>query len=199
MLKVGISGGIGSGKTTACHIFAHLGIPIYYADDRAKWLMTNKSDLIASIKNLFGSSAYLQDGQLNRQHLSRIIFTEPEKRKQLNALVHPAVWKDGEDWHLAHANAPYTLKEAALIFESGGHKLLDKVIVVTAPKELRLQRVMNRDQVDEAAVLARMAAQMPEEEKVALADFVIYNDGNKLLIPQILKIHRILKGVRSEE
>ena len=192
MLKVGITGGIGSGKTTVCQIFASLGIPIYYADERAKWLMSHDPDLVRAIKDLFGNQAYSENGQLNRSHLSKIIFTEPEKREQMNALVHPAVWKDGEQWNAVQKEVPYTLKEAALIFESGGHRQLDKIIVVTAPEELRIARVVERDQVDAEAVRARIAAQLPESEKVALADFVIINDGQHLLIPQVLTIHREL-------
>lgn len=192
MLKIGITGGIGSGKTTVCRIFASLGIPVYNADQRAKWLMTNDVELVQAIKDLFGASSYYEDGQLNRQHLSDIIFAEPEKREQLNALVHPAVWRDGDRWNESQQQTPYTLKEAALIFESGGNKLLDKIIVVTAPEDLRITRVVRRDGVERAAVKARIAAQMPESEKVALADYVITNDGKQLLIPQVLEIHREL-------
>lgn len=192
MLKVGITGGIGSGKTTVCRIFASLGIPVYNADQRAKWLMTNDPDLVTAIKKLFGPQAYYENGQLNRQYLSDIIFAEPEKRRQLNALVHPAVWKDGDHWNETHRDAPYTLKEAALFFESGGDKLVDKIIVVTAPEELRIKRVVRRDGTERASVQARMAAQMPQAEKVKRADFVIINDGARFLIPQVLQIHRQL-------
>lgn len=199
MLKIGITGGIGSGKTTVCHIFASLGIPVYNADRRAKWLMTNEPELVRSIKELFGPEAYYENGQLNRQHLGDIIFAEPEKREQLNALVHPAVWRDGDRWNEENRDAPYTLKEAALIFESGGDKLLDKIIVVTAPEDIRITRVVRRDGVERAAVKARIAAQMPESEKVVRADFVIVNDGKQLLIPQVLEIHRELAGIRVEK
>lgn len=199
MLKIGITGGIGSGKTTVCRIFASLGVPIYYADERAKWLMVNDTDLIRSIKELFGEEAYLPDGQLNRRHLSDLIFSEPQKREQMNALVHPAVWRDGEQWNAAFSDQPYTLKEAALIFESGGYRQLDKVIVVTAPEEIRIDRVVQRDQVDAAAVQARISAQMPESEKVARADFVINNDGRHFLIPQVLEIHQALLRQAAEQ
>lgn len=199
MLKIGITGGIGSGKTTVCNIFASLGIPVYNADRRAKWLMTNEPELVRSIKELFGPEAYYENGQLNRQHLSDIIFAEPEKREQLNALVHPAVWRDGDRWNEENREAPYTLKEAALIFESGGDKLLHKIIVVTAPEDIRITRVVRRDGVERAAVKARIAAQMPESEKVERADFVIVNDGKRMLIPQVLEIHRELAGIIVEK
>lgn len=198
MLKVGITGGIGSGKTTVCQIFAGLGIPVYYADERAKWLMVHDPELVSSIEALFGEEAYFADGQLNRKHLSDIIFSEPNKREQLNALVHPAVWRDGARWNEEQQETPYTLKEAALIFESGGHRQLDKVIVVSAPEDTRIERVVNRDQVSVDAVRARIAAQMPESKKVALADFVINNDGRRLLIPQVVDIHHKLMAAVKE-
>ncbi|PHN08412.1 dephospho-CoA kinase [Flavilitoribacter nigricans] len=199
MLRIGITGGIGSGKTTVCRIFASLGIPVYNADQRAKWLMSNDKELIEAIKSLFGPEAYYENGQLNRQHLSDIIFSEPKKREQLNAIVHPAVWQDGDRWNAEHPDAPYTLKEAALIFESGGHKHLNKVIVITAPEDLRITRVVRRDGVERAAVKARIAAQMPESEKVSRADFVIFNDGHQMLIPQVLQIHRQLIAMSGGE
>lgn len=197
-LKVGITGGIGSGKTTVCKIFESLGIPVYYADERAKWLMSNDPELIQGIKKLFGDTAYDSDGNLNRSHISGIVFHDPEKLEQLNALVHPAVAKDGSTWNQAQSGVPYTLREAALIYEAGIDKHLDYVIVVTAPLEMRIQRVMNRDGVSREAVEARIARQMPETEKVKLADFVIYNDGERALIPQVLTIHQqLLKEVEK--
>lgn len=194
MRKVGITGGIGSGKTTVCKIFETLGIPIYYADDRAKWLMVNSPALQTGIINLFGKESYDEEGQLNRAYIGGIAFKHPKKLQKLNALVHPAVFVDGENWQqeqLAH-QFPYTLKEAALLYESGSHKFLDKMIVVTAPEELRIERVMKRDGLDKEAVQDRIARQMPEAEKVAQADYIITNDGQQLLIPQVLEIHQQL-------
>lgn len=191
-LKVGITGGIGSGKTTVCKIFETLGIPVYYADERAKWLMVNDPDLIKDIKVLFGEAAYNSEDHLNRKYISDIVFNNPEKLNQLNSLVHPAVAKDGSAWNQAQVGVPYTLREAALIYEAGINKHLDYVIVVTAPLELRIQRVMQRDQIPREAVEARIDKQMPEEEKVRLGDFVIVNDGEQALIPQVLAIHQKL-------
>lgn len=191
MLKVGITGGIGSGKTTVCRVFEWLGIPVYYADDRAKWLMTHDTALRQGITELFGTEAYLPDGSLNRAHIAGRAFQDSGVLKKLNNLVHPAVHRDGEGWHQAQ-NAPYTLREAALLYESGGYRLLDKMIVVTAPEELRIQRVTARDGTARAAVEARIAQQWPEEEKVALADYIIRNDGETALLPQILEVHRRL-------
>lgn len=194
MLKVGITGGIGSGKTTVCKIFETLGIPIYYADDRAKWLMVNSPALQTGITNLFGKESYNEAGQLNRAYIGGIAFKHPKKLQKLNALVHPAVFVDGENWQQEQMTlqAPYTLKEAALLYESGSHKFLDKMIVVTAPEALRIERVMKRDGLDKTAVQDRIARQMPEEEKVAQADYIINNDGQQLLIPQVLDIHQQL-------
>lgn len=192
-LKIGITGGIGSGKTTVCKIFETLGIPVYYADERAKWLMTNDATLVKEIKGLFGESAY-ENGQLNRAFIAQIAFNDPEKLNQLNALVHPAVQRDGNAWQEAQPNVPYTIKEAALLFESGSYLYLNKIIVVTAPLDVRIQRVIHRDHTNRAAVEARIAKQMPEEEKVKRADFIIVNDGATALIPQVLNIHQVLQS-----
>ena len=199
MLKIGLTGGIGSGKSTVARIFEVLGIPVYYADDRAKQLMVSDPDLIAGIKGLFGSKAYLPDGTLNRALIAERAFSEPSLLKKLEALVHPAVFTDGDRWHDAHQDVPYTIKEAALLFESGGYKKLDKVIVVTAPEEMRIQRVVHRDGTTREAVLARIRQQMPQEEKVRLADFVIVNDGNHSLIQQVGHIHRQLLQLSQNE
>ena len=199
MLKIGITGGIGSGKTTVCRIFEKLGIPIYYADDRAKKLMVEKKEIINQVKKIFGKRAYYKNGKLNRKHISKIAFSNPEKLHALNAIVHPAVEKDATEWSQRQKNTPYTIKEAALIFESGSHRSLDKIITVTAPQLLRIQRVMQRDQTTEAAVLARISKQMPEEEKVKKSDFIILNDGSESLILQIWKIHQQLKSLSQQK
>ena len=192
-LKVGITGGIGSGKTTVCQIFETLGIPVYYADDRAKALMVEDEKLISDIKNIFGEAAYLPDGELNRKHIADIAFHNPLKLKELNAVVHPAVLEDGNRWHAEQKDAPYTLKEAALIFESDSYKHLDKIMTVFAPQNVRLERVLLRGgNLTKQDIEARMAKQLPEEEKVKRADFIIYNDGEQALIPQVMKIHQLL-------
>ncbi len=191
MKKIGITGGIGSGKTTVCKIFETLGIPIYYADDRAKALMVQSESIRSQIKEVFGEAAYLENGMLHRAHIAGIAFSNPDKLSQLNAIVHPAVAQDAADWQ-ATQTTPYTLKEAALLFESGSYRALDAIITVYAPKALRLKRVMQRDGADEAAVLNRMNKQMPDMDKLNLADFVITNTGEEPLIPQVLRIHQHL-------
>lgn len=191
-LLVGITGGIGSGKSTVARIFSILGIPIYSADDRAKWLMGNDKELINHIKKAFGSESYLSDGSLNRSFLAKTVFSDPEKVKTINALVHPAVVKDFLDWS-AQQNSPYVLKEAALIFETGGNKSLDHVINVSSPLKVRIARTLMRDPFrSEEQVNQIINQQLPDEQKNELADFVIKNTDNKLLIPQVLKIHQQL-------
>jgi len=196
MLKIGITGGIGSGKSTICLIFEVLGIPIYNADTRAKWLMINHKDLKQEIIKIFGQLAYLQNGSINRVYLATRVFNDPILLKQLNALVHPVVASDYEQWHFSQQKVPYTLKEAALLFESGSYQKLDKIITVFAPKAVRIDRILKRDQTDIAAIEARMEKQMPEEKKIELADFLINAHGT-LLIPQVMEIHQKLLKLPS--
>ena len=198
-LRVGITGNIGSGKTTVCQIFATLGIPIYYADPAARRLMESNPELIRAITRLLGPRAYNPDGSLDRAFVAKQIFGNESRLHTLNELVHPAVGQDGLRWHRQQTQVPYTLYEAALIFESGGSQRMDAVIVVTAPETVRLQRVMDRDASSEAEVRARLARQWPEARKVELADFIIVNDGAHLLIPQVLAIHRQLKAQATDE
>ncbi len=192
ILKAGITGGIGSGKTTVCKVFETLGIPVYYADYHAKQLMVNDPRLVAGIKKLFGPESYFEDGSLNRPYVAGEVFGNDEKLRRLNRLVHPAVAEDSERWHHAQEKVPYTLKEAALLFESGNFNNLDKVITVFAPEELRIKRVMERDEATEESIRARMAKQMPEEEKIKRADFVVHNDGKHSIVEQVLDIHHKL-------
>lgn len=193
ILKIGITGGMGSGKTTVCKIFETLGIPIYYADDRAKSLMVEDKTLINKVKQAFGEDAYGLDGTLNRAYISQIAFSNPMKLTELNAAVHPAVLRDGEKWHQAQHDVPYTLKEAALLYESGSDAVLDKIIMVFAPKNVRIERVLLRGGLTRDEIEKRMAKQLPDEEKMKKADFIIYNDGEKGLIGQVLAIHAQLK------
>lgn len=193
-LRVGITGGIGSGKTTVCRIFEAFGIPVYYADDQARWLIANDPDLKTAMIDIFGPEVYLPDGTYNRALVGGIVFKDPAKLAALNAAVHPAVERHAQAWHAAQAKKglAYTLKEAALLVESGSYKMLDKLIVVTAPEALRIRRVMERDGISEAAVQARLDSQLPEAEKVRLADFVINNDGKHSLVQQVWDLHRAL-------
>ncbi len=198
-LRVGITGGIGSGKTTVCRIFEALGVPVYDADYWAKWLIANDPEVRMALVALFGPEAYLPDGAYNRAFVAGIVFNNAEKLAALNAAVHPAVEQHSRAWHDRQAlvGHPYTLREAALLVESGGYLLLDALIVVTAPEEIRVQRVMARDGIEAAAVRARIRNQMPEAEKIALANYLIVNDGQHLLIPQVWAVHRKLRAFRD--
>ena len=190
MLKVGITGGIGSGKTTVCKIFETLGIPVYYADLRAKEIMNSDAEVILQVKQLFGEDAYSKSGELNRKFIAEKAFDNKDLLQKLNAIVHPAVFQDTLVWFQSHQDKPYTLYEAAIMFESGSYKFLDKVITVFAPLEDRIERTMKRDKLNKEEVMERINKQMPEEEKMKRADFVIYNDYSQPLIEQVLTIHR---------
>lgn len=189
---VGITGGIGSGKSTACRIFSILGVPIYYADDRAKWLMANDEELKAGIISNFGTESYSPDGSLNRAYLASVVFADENKIAVINSLVHPAVKKDFENWASDQKTA-YVLKEAALLFETGSYQDLDKIINVSAPLKTRITRVLMRDRHrSEQQVNEIIDKQWSDEEKNQKADYVIKNNENKLLIPQVLEIHKKL-------
>lgn len=189
-LRIGVTGGIGSGKSIVCKIFSLLGAPVYDADSRAKALMTEDHLLIENIKEKFGSQAYHDDGSLNRTYLSKAIFNNSHQLSVLNSLVHPRVAIDSENWFKENQNARYCIKEAALLFESGSYKMLDQIIVVTAPTELRIQRVLNRDKGRVRGEIEKIIQnQISETEKISRADFVIHNDEQLLVIPQVYKLH----------
>jgi dephospho-CoA kinase len=190
MIRIGITGGIGSGKTLICRMFKSLGIPVYHSDEEARSLMQEEASLVSGIVKLFGEEAYI-DGSLNRSMIAKRVFQDNKLLNQLNALVHPAVGRDFVRWTETQRNTPYLIKEAAILFESGAEKGLDRVIVVTAPEELRIQRIIQRDQLSREQILSRMKQQWSDEERSQLADFIIVNDGKRMLIPQVLKIHRM--------
>lgn len=188
MLKIGLTGGMGSGKTTVSKIFSVLGIPVFYADEAAKTIMNENAALKEGIINLFGKEAYTNN-ILNRKYISGIVFNDKFKLEQLNALVHPVTIAAADEWANAQSSA-YIIKEAALMFESPAAANLDYVIGVYAPQHLRFQRVMNRDNVSREAVLARMNNQLDETIKMKLCDFVIINDEQTAVLPQVLDLHK---------
>ena len=196
MLKIGITGNIGGGKTTVSKIFEVLGIPVFYADDAAKQVMTTDPILIATLKSAFGKDAYFEDGTLNRKHIAAIVFNDEKQLAKLNSIVHPAVFRAFDTWTAQVKNVPYVLKEAALLFESTSYKMCDHSIMVTAPLELRIQRVMKRDGLTKAEVESRNARQFSEEKKTALADYVIRNDDTELVIPQVLALHEQFLSIK---
>lgn len=190
MLKIGITGGIGSGKTTICKVFETLGIPVFYADTVAKQIMTTDSILIAGIKDTFGTQSYFEDGVLNNKHIANIVFSNEVELNKLNALVHPAVFRAFDEWDAKlPKHLPYSLKEAALLFESGSYEMCDKNILVTAPQALKIARVIQRDKVSEEQVLARMNKQFTDRQKLKMADYFIENNENKSIILQVLDLH----------
>ncbi len=191
MMRVGITGNIGSGKTLVCSVFEHLGVPVYYSDQAGRRI-SQSAEVISEIAAVFGKAVLQADGQIHRKALSAIVFNSKAALQSLNAIIHPRVRADYEKWCLAHASAAYTLMESAILFEHAFYQQMDYNICVQAPKPLRVQRVMQRDGVAKEAVEARMANQWPEDKKIVLSDFVIYNDGKQMLIPQILDLHRTL-------
>ncbi len=190
MLRIGLTGGLGSGKSTVAHIFEVLGIPVYYADAASKRLMNDDEKVKADVQNAFGKEVY-PDGKLNRKYLSEIVFKDEKKLELLNSIVHPATLQDADEW-MKKQTSPYAIKEAALIFESGSNKFLDFVIGVRSPLTLRLQRAIKRDNISGEEAMLRINKQMNEEEKINLCDFVIVNDEQQMIIPQVLALHKSL-------
>jgi dephospho-CoA kinase len=190
MLKIGLTGGIGSGKSTIASIFEVLDIPVYYADNVAKQLMQEDDLLVKSIIQNFGESCY-EAGKLNRAYLSSIVFNNKSKLELLNSIVHPVTIAHAENW-MKNQTAPYCIKEAALIFESNSNKYLDYVIGVHSPENLRINRIMSRDKISEIEIKSRIDAQMNEAEKMAKCDFVINNNEIELIVPQVLSVHQKL-------
>lgn len=190
-LQIGITGGIGSGKSIVCKIFQTLGVPIYDADSRAKYLMTTDGILMSQIRKEFGDLSYDSLGQVNRQYLAANVFGHAAKLERLNELVHPRVGEDYTNWTRKHADKGYVIKEAALLFETGSHQHMDKIIVVFSPLELRLKRIQARDKHRPASqIMDIINKQWSDEDKMSRADYVIYNNEHQLIIPQVLALHQ---------
>jgi dephospho-CoA kinase len=188
---IGLTGGIGSGKTTIANHFMKSGVPVYIADDEARKIMQS-DEIIEEIKKTFGTAIF-ENGILNREKLAQIVFSEPEKLKLLNAIIHPAVKKHFRNWILNHKNAPFIIYEAAILFESGSYKDCDKIITVTAPMESRIQRVIDRDNSSREQVLKRINAQWNDDQRIAKSDYVIENDSLEIAKSEVDKILKILK------
>jgi len=200
MLLIGTTGGIGSGKSVVASVFRCLGIPVYDADSHAKALMTTDGNLQEAIKKEFGTLTFNEHGRLNRAYLASQVFPDPERLKKLNRLVHPRVAEDFEHW-VEKQNAvrtfPYVIKEAALLYDSGSNSRLDKIIVVTAPDEVRIQRVQKRDGRSPQEIEQIFERQMSQEEMIKRSDFTVSNDNRHLIIPQILKLHDIFQQLKK--
>lgn len=199
MLKVGITGGIGTGKSFVADIFSILGIPVYEADRRAKELTEENPRLKKQIVDLLGTQAYTPEGKYNRIYISQLIFKDADLKRALEALIHPEVLNDGKDWFKRQEEQgyPYCLKEAALLYESGSDRELDKIIVVDAPLELRIRRLIKRDRLSEEEIMSRVGQQWDQEIKKEKADFIIINDGLHPVILQVLGIHHQLMRAAS--
>lgn len=195
MLKIGLTGGIGSGKSTVAQIFEILGIPVFYADDQAKKLLDENEELKKSIIKNFGDTIY-NDGKLNRSLMASIVFNDKEKLALLNSLTHPATKKAGEEW-MKKQVSPYAIHEAALIFEANVNDRLDYVIGVSAPEELRIERTKKRNNATHGDVINRIKQQMNEDEKMKRSDFIITNDEQLPLIPQVLALHEKLLALAN--
>jgi dephospho-CoA kinase len=191
MLKIGLTGNIGSGKTTVSKIFEVLGIPVFYADEAAKSVMVNDRQLIRELKSEFGETSYFPDGSLNRKHIASIVFDNDAALTRLNSIVHPATFRAFDAWVADVKDVPYVVKEAALLFESDSYKLCDQTIMVQAPFEMRIQRVMQRDGLSRDEIERREVHQIDGEKKALLADHIIINDDSQLVIPQVLKLHKL--------
>ncbi|WP_333908723.1 dephospho-CoA kinase [Marinigracilibium pacificum] len=190
---IGVTGGIGAGKSTVCKVFSALGVPVYDADSRAKLLLANDEELKVKIIEAFGEESYLPNGLPNRSYLAEKVFSDEGNINLINSLVHPAVGKDFENWVSQNNDHKYLIKEAALLFEAGSYKALDQVIHVSVPKEIRLNRVLLRDsQRSKEQVLAIMDKQWGEGKKKKLADLVVYNDNEQSVLEPVIKLHNQL-------
>ncbi len=189
MIKVGITGGIGSGKSTICQFFRSIGIPVFEADIEAKKLVSNSESIRYQLKALFGSDIYLPNKTIDRKKLASLIFNSPPLLQKVNNIIHPEVRKYFETW-CEKQQTPYIIHEAAIMFESGFYEMMDYTVLVTAPEEIRIQRVMEREKTDADSVRARMEKQWKDEKKAELADFIIRNDGTELVVPQLVKLDK---------
>lgn len=193
MIKVGLTGGIGSGKSTVAKLIEKKGYPVFYSDDVAKSIMTDDAFVVESILQIFGEEAYLSGQQLNRKFLAQRIFSDHSLKEKMNQIVHPAIRKYFKEWSEKH-DQPIVFNEAAILFETGAYKNFDYNILVIAPEEIRIKRVMNRDQASREEVLKRIQNQWSDEQKKNLSDFIIQNDGIKDLEEQISEILRKIEA-----
>lgn len=192
MLKVGLTGGIGSGKSTAAGIFSLLGVHVYHADSSVHALMAQDQSVQEQILVLLGNQSYDAFGKPDRKYIASRVFSDTDLLERLNAIVHPAVRADFERWCQAHRHQPYVIQEAAVLFESRGNSLMDEMILVWAPENLRIERVIQRDQVSPQEVRARMLHQWDDLQKTSKSQFILINDEDHSLIRQVVDIHRIL-------
>lgn len=195
MKRIGLTGNIGTGKTTVARVFEVLGVKVYHADIQARIILDSDS-LKLRVASLFGKQVINTMNQVDRKALADIVFNDKEKLAELNNLIHPLVEEDFEHWCEIHKNEHYILHEAAILFESGFNRLFDSTIMVAAPDELCIERVMARDSITKEMVIERMQNQWPQEKKMELSEYVVVNNNHTLVIPQVIAIH---KAIRSKE
>ena len=190
-LQIGVTGGIGSGKSVVCQLFSCLNIPVYHADDRAKWLTNHDLEIRERVVELLGAQAYNADGRYDTAFVASVVFKDETILKKLNAIIHPVVMRDTQNWVQANSDAPYVAKEAAIMNQSGDGNSLDYVIVVEAPVDIRIKRILQRDNRSDAEIRAIIARQVTDESRKKIADFFINNDEKSALIPQVMDLHRL--------
>jgi len=188
MIKAGLTGGIGTGKTIVARIFSGLGVPVYNADTEAKKAYSDAA-ILEEIKIKFGDDVF-SEGKINLKNIAQLVFSDNTKLKLLNSIIHPFLWVNYEKWLKSFADSTYTIMESAILFETEYYKIFDKIITVTSPEEVCISRVMNRDHVDRGEVIMRMKNQLPNNIKSERSDFTIINDDLHLLIPQVIEIHK---------
>lgn len=198
MIKVGLTGNIGSGKTTVARVFETMGVPVFVADTEAKHIMVSDQDLVSQIKELFGEKAYFQSEELDRSYIAEIVFNDADILQKLNNIVHPAIEKYYVEWCKQYVDEKYTIKEAAILFESGSYKSCDKIITVACDRETAIRRASERDGKDIIDITARLDNQMPQEEKISKSDYVIWNNEGDEILPRIMEIHEEL-GIRGAD
>jgi len=192
MLRIGITGGMGSGKSTVCQMFSNLGVPVFSSDHEGRKLLNNDQEVIDKVREKFGSDMYTTNGSIDRERIGRLVFSDPKALESLSKIVHPKVNEAFNYWTRTHERSAYVLKEAAILFESGYYHDLDKIITVFAPKEVRIERVMKRDGMNKQDIEKRMLLQYTDEERNKLADFIIINDHRSKLLEQVMELHEIL-------
>jgi dephospho-CoA kinase len=193
MKKVGITGGIGSGKSTVCDIFQLLGVPVFHADVEAKYLQNNDLTIIGQLTGLFGADIYLSGGVLDRKKLAGLIFNDQDLLAKVNQIIHPAVRQRFINWTIEYANEPYVLYEAAILLENGYASDFDKKILIVADENTRIERVIKRDSMSEALVRERIKNQLTDEQKISMVDYIIENNNRRLLIPQVIELDQLLR------
>jgi dephospho-CoA kinase len=194
MKKIGITGGIGSGKTIVCEVFRLMGVPVFHADNIARDLQQNDSNVRNALIELLGKDIYNASGILNRENIARMIFNDKELLAKVNQIIHPAVRENFRHWVVNHIKEKYILYEAAILFESGYYKELDLNILILADEDIRVKRVIKRDNISEQSVRERIKNQMPDQEKIRLADYIIENNEKQLIIPQVLELDKLFRS-----